>query len=175
KFDPQSITEEYAQLCRQYRVRTVVGDNYARDWVAGAWRKLGFEYIRAASQKVRFTLRLYPCSPVAWRGCPITRASFGSFACLSGARIGVARIRSSIRATVTTTSQTSCAVCSLFSRRRLSSSRRRSWHRSPWAVHHTMSLVAFSSPPTRSWRRRSPPCRRNSQRSLCPPPPLLHP
>ena len=31
KFDPQATTEEYAALCRQYRVRTVVGDNYARD------------------------------------------------------------------------------------------------------------------------------------------------
>ena len=41
KFDPQWVTEEYAKLCRQYRIRSVVGDNYARDWVAGAWRKLG--------------------------------------------------------------------------------------------------------------------------------------
>jgi hypothetical protein len=60
KFDPQSVTEEYAALCRQYRVRTVVGDNYARDWVAGAWRKLGFEYIRAAKPKGSIYLEALP-------------------------------------------------------------------------------------------------------------------
>src|SRR5262249_30981196 len=60
KFDPQSITEEYATLCKQYRIRTVVGDNYARDWVAGAWRKLGFEYIRAAKPKGQIYLEALP-------------------------------------------------------------------------------------------------------------------
>src|SRR5262249_24207638 len=51
KFDPQATTEEYAALCRQYRIRTVVGDNYAREWVAGAWRRLGFEYLRSPQPK----------------------------------------------------------------------------------------------------------------------------
>ena len=60
KFDPQSVTEEYAALCKQYRVRTVVGDNYARDWVAGAWRKLGFEYIRSAKPKGAIYLEALP-------------------------------------------------------------------------------------------------------------------
>jgi len=60
KFDPQSITEEYAALCRQYRVRTVVGDNYARDWVAGAWRKLGFEYLRSPKPKGAIYLEALP-------------------------------------------------------------------------------------------------------------------
>src|SRR5262249_24934938 len=60
KFDPQSVTEEYAKLCRQYRVRTVVGDNYGRDWVAGAWRKLGFEYIRSPQPKGAIYLESLP-------------------------------------------------------------------------------------------------------------------
>jgi len=60
KFDPQSITEEYAALCRQYRVRTVTGDNYARDWVAGAWRKLGFEYLRSPKPKGLIYLEALP-------------------------------------------------------------------------------------------------------------------
>jgi hypothetical protein len=60
KFDPQSVTEEYAALCRQYRIRSVTGDNYARDWVAGAWRKLGFEYIRAAKPKGAIYLESLP-------------------------------------------------------------------------------------------------------------------
>jgi len=60
KFDPQSTTEEYAALCRQYRVRTVVGDNYAKDWVAGTWRRLGFEYMRAAKPKGQLYLEALP-------------------------------------------------------------------------------------------------------------------
>src|SRR5262249_27823466 len=60
KFDPQSVTEEYAALCRQYRVRTVVGDNYARDWVAGAWRQLGFEYVRSPKPKGAIYLEALP-------------------------------------------------------------------------------------------------------------------
>src|SRR5262249_30262203 len=60
KFDPQSVTEEYAALCRQYRIRTVTGDNYARDWVAGAWRKLGFEYMRSPKPKGQIYLEALP-------------------------------------------------------------------------------------------------------------------
>src|SRR5262249_7866432 len=60
KFEPQSVTGEYRQLCRQYRVRTVVGDNYGRDWVAGAWRKLGFEYIRSPQPKGAIYLESLP-------------------------------------------------------------------------------------------------------------------
>ena len=60
KFDPQSVTEEYAKLCRQYRIRSVTGDNYARDWVAGAWRKLGFEYIRSSRPKGTIYLESLP-------------------------------------------------------------------------------------------------------------------
>src|SRR5262249_48017957 len=60
KFDPQSVTEEYAKLCRQYRIRSVTGDNYARDWVAGAWRKLEFEYIRSSRPKGAIYLESLP-------------------------------------------------------------------------------------------------------------------
>src|SRR6516164_6949385 len=60
KSDPQSVTEEYAKLCRQYRIRSVTGDNYARDWVAGAWRKLGFEYIRSPRPKGAIYLESLP-------------------------------------------------------------------------------------------------------------------
>src|SRR5262249_28095020 len=60
KFDPQSVTEEYGKLWRQYRIRSVIGDNYARDWVAGAWRKLGFEYIRSSRPKGAIYLESLP-------------------------------------------------------------------------------------------------------------------
>jgi hypothetical protein len=46
-----AVQREYAALCRDYRVSSEIGDNYARDWVAGAWRKLGFEYNRSPQPK----------------------------------------------------------------------------------------------------------------------------
>src|SRR5262249_15213641 len=60
KFDPQSVTEEYAKLGRPDRIRSVIGDNYARDWVAGAWRKLEFEYIRSSRPKGAIYLESLP-------------------------------------------------------------------------------------------------------------------
>ncbi len=37
-FNPQQQTLEYATLLKDYRVYTVVGDHYAAEWVASAWR-----------------------------------------------------------------------------------------------------------------------------------------
>jgi hypothetical protein len=45
KFDPQEVTKQYAQLCRDYHISRVTGDNYAGQWVADAWRKAGLEYL----------------------------------------------------------------------------------------------------------------------------------
>jgi hypothetical protein len=39
-FDPQQVTAEYATLCRQYRVNSVTGDRYGKQWVQQAWRDL---------------------------------------------------------------------------------------------------------------------------------------
>jgi hypothetical protein len=46
-FDPLEVTKEYGDLCRQYRLNTVTGDNDAKEWVRGAWRNIGFHYIKA--------------------------------------------------------------------------------------------------------------------------------
>jgi hypothetical protein len=46
-FDPEELTREYAALCKQYRCHGVVGDKYAREWVASAWRKCGVTYTAA--------------------------------------------------------------------------------------------------------------------------------
>jgi hypothetical protein len=64
-FDPQVITKEYADLCRAYHVARVMGDNYAKDWVAGAWRDNGFEYIRSPKAKSELYLE---CMPLWRRG-----------------------------------------------------------------------------------------------------------
>jgi hypothetical protein len=60
KGDPQVVTKEYADLCRQYRIRSVTGDNFAKDWVQGAWRALGFEYIKSAKPKSELYLESLP-------------------------------------------------------------------------------------------------------------------
>jgi hypothetical protein len=39
---------------------SAVSDNYARDWVAGAWRKLEFEYIRSSRPKGAIYLESLP-------------------------------------------------------------------------------------------------------------------
>jgi hypothetical protein len=46
-FDPIEVTKEYANLCRQYRIREITGDNYGKEWVQSAWRGLGFHYIKS--------------------------------------------------------------------------------------------------------------------------------
>ena len=43
-FDPQEVTSEYAKLCKEYRVSTVVGDLYAHQWTMQAWRDQGVTY-----------------------------------------------------------------------------------------------------------------------------------
>ena len=46
-FNPQQITNEYAQLCKEYRISSVVGDAYGREWVTAAWRDAGMQYSNA--------------------------------------------------------------------------------------------------------------------------------
>jgi hypothetical protein len=43
-FHPKNVTAEYAAICKCYRISTVVGDKYAREWVIGAWRESGIHY-----------------------------------------------------------------------------------------------------------------------------------
>jgi hypothetical protein len=44
-FDPAQVTRDYASLCREYRVRTLYGDNYSAEWAAGAFRDAGMRYL----------------------------------------------------------------------------------------------------------------------------------
>ncbi len=43
-FDPTALTQDYADLCREYGIRTVVGDHYAASWVETAWRNAQIVY-----------------------------------------------------------------------------------------------------------------------------------
>ncbi len=45
-FDTKAVTEEYAELCHQYNhIGAVVGDLYSHQWVQGAWRACGVDYV----------------------------------------------------------------------------------------------------------------------------------
>jgi hypothetical protein len=46
-FDPEELTKEYAQLCREYRCAGVTGDRYAKEWVSSTWVKCGIPYTPA--------------------------------------------------------------------------------------------------------------------------------
>jgi hypothetical protein len=50
-FNPSVVAGEFAQLARSYGCREVVGDNYAGEWVAQAFRGAGVEYRRSDMPK----------------------------------------------------------------------------------------------------------------------------
>jgi hypothetical protein len=64
-FDPQVATQEFADLCKQYRISTVVGDNFSAEWCVGAWRKCGVHYVKGVLPKSAIYLE---CLPLFTRG-----------------------------------------------------------------------------------------------------------
>jgi hypothetical protein len=60
KFDPQQVTKEYAELLKEYRIGSVVGDAYASQWVAGAWRDTGVLYVQSDIPKSQIYLESLP-------------------------------------------------------------------------------------------------------------------
>lgn len=51
KFNPDSVTEQYANLVRQYGISTVYGDKFSGDWASNAWDKHGVRYEKSAKTK----------------------------------------------------------------------------------------------------------------------------
>jgi hypothetical protein len=45
--NPQAAVEEFSALAKQYKCRTVTGDAFAGEWVAGAYRRCNLEYRRS--------------------------------------------------------------------------------------------------------------------------------
>ena len=64
-FDPQTVTEDYAKLCKEYRIGAVVGDHYGQEWVQGAWRRCGITYTKSDLRKSDIYLE---CIPLFTRG-----------------------------------------------------------------------------------------------------------
>jgi hypothetical protein len=59
-FNPEETTRQYADLCRQYRVHSVTGDNYAAEWVSQAWGKTSITYVKSDLPKSRLYLEALP-------------------------------------------------------------------------------------------------------------------
>jgi hypothetical protein len=64
-FDPAEVTRQYAALLKEYRIGKVIGDAYGAEWVAGAWRETGLEYVKSALPKSQIYLE---CVPLFTRG-----------------------------------------------------------------------------------------------------------
>jgi hypothetical protein len=47
ELDPNGVTEEFAGLCKEYKIAQVTGDSYAAQWVETSWRKTGISYVKA--------------------------------------------------------------------------------------------------------------------------------
>jgi hypothetical protein len=58
--DPNAVTVEYAALCKQYHIAQVTGDNFAGEWVAGAFRKCGLDYRRSTQVRSQLYLAAMP-------------------------------------------------------------------------------------------------------------------
>lgn len=59
-FDPKAIAAELAALARSYHVHEIVGDNFAGEWVAGAFKDAGMSYRRAELPKSGLYLEAVP-------------------------------------------------------------------------------------------------------------------
>ena len=53
-------TKEFAALLREYRVSSVVGDNFAQEWVQAAWSSCNMRYVRAEEPKSVIYLETLP-------------------------------------------------------------------------------------------------------------------
>jgi hypothetical protein len=64
-FDPYQITKGFAELCKQYRIGTVTGDKWGKEWVQAAWRGSGVAYVQSPLPKSDIYLE---CVPLFSRG-----------------------------------------------------------------------------------------------------------
>jgi hypothetical protein len=74
-FDPQTVTNEYAALLREYGCGgEVVGDNYAAAWVETAFSDAGIKYVRADKPKSQLYLEaqtLFERGGISLRNHPV--------------------------------------------------------------------------------------------------------
>jgi hypothetical protein len=59
-FSPESVVEEFAETCKQYRITKVTGDRYAGEWVREQFRKYGLNYELSSMSKSQLYQGLLP-------------------------------------------------------------------------------------------------------------------
>lgn len=59
-FDPNAVISEMGDHLRRYKIRRVVGDNYAANFVADAFKRCGFRYEQSKQPKAQLYLELLP-------------------------------------------------------------------------------------------------------------------
>lgn len=59
-FDPRSVAEEYSNICRDYAITTITGDNFAGQWVAQAFGDAGMRYETCKLNKSALYLESLP-------------------------------------------------------------------------------------------------------------------
>jgi hypothetical protein len=58
--NPDQVVEEIAAILKQYRVTTIIGDSYAKQWVVVAFRKCGIDYRKSALDRSEIYLNFKP-------------------------------------------------------------------------------------------------------------------
>lgn len=58
--DPKAVAQQFAELARSYHCRKITGDNYAGEWVAGAFKAAGIAYERSALSRSQLYLEALP-------------------------------------------------------------------------------------------------------------------
>ncbi len=58
--NPYEVAAEIAQLLKEYRCSTVVGDNYAAKWVSDAFAKIGITYRKSDADRSAIYLNAFP-------------------------------------------------------------------------------------------------------------------
>jgi len=59
-FDPSTVVKEFADLLKQYRCHSVVGDRYAGEWVVEVFSKCGIQYQHSERNKSELYLESLP-------------------------------------------------------------------------------------------------------------------
>jgi hypothetical protein len=59
-FDPNEVTNAYADLLREYHCNKVTGDFYGAEWVSSAWKNQNITYARSALPKSKIYLEALP-------------------------------------------------------------------------------------------------------------------
>jgi hypothetical protein len=113
KFDPHVVTAEYATLLKDYRIKSVTGDRYSKEWIAGAWRQQNILYVESQLNKSQIYLE---CEPLFARGLlrlPDHPILLRELVCWSGRRTAAVVNRSITRAVsmmITPTPSASCCA-----------------------------------------------------------------